>query len=348
MDVSRDLHDPEAIARAGPELLSLALIDARNALLRALAPFEAAAAPDEALHLAGHVGWRQEHEIGRNLQRRRGAAADAAHARLASIEPHADRWWGDGGAGSGLAPDLPGFEGTRAYLMQTLETTLELLGQEPADDAAALHFYRDALAFEDAACEALAALADALGCPGPWAPMPVRAARAPVAFVGRRDGPDFEIDAQAVDWAAYAEFVLDGGYDEARWWRPEGWAWLQRDGRRGPRSVVQLRGGVLLRRFGATHRVPPGQAALHLAWHEADAWCRWAGRRLPTAEEWTLAARAASARGIAWGDVREWTAGGAQCGASWLTPARVRYALCRLDAAPDDDRGFVGFRSCAI
>lgn len=340
------LHRPEAIAQAGPELLSLALIDARNALLRALSAFEAMAAPDDALRLAGHVGWRQEHEIGRNLQRRQGAGADVTHTRLASIEPHADRWWGE--AEGAAAPDLPGFEPTRAYLMQTLETTLELLAQEPQGDGRALHFYREALAREDAACEALAALADASGCPGAWPPMPVRAARAPVAFVGRRDGPDFEIDAQAASWAQFAEFVLDGGYDEPHWWRPEGWAWVQRTQRRCPRQVEQLRQGVLLHRFGRTHRVPPAQAAVHLAWHEADAWCRWAGRRLPSAREWALAAHEGAARGFAWGDVWEWTAGGAQCGASWLTPSRGRHALARRDAPADDDRGFVGFRSCAL
>ena len=41
------------------------------------------------------------------------------------------------------------------------------------------------------------------------------------------DVPEFEIDAQAVSWAQFVEFVDDGGYDEPEYWLPEGWAWLQ-------------------------------------------------------------------------------------------------------------------------
>src|SRR5438445_113265 len=53
--------------------------------------------------------------------------------------------------------------------------------------------------------------------------------------------PEFEIDAQAVSWAQYGEFVEDGGYDEARHWSPAGWAWVQAEGRRTPRYVDQMR-----------------------------------------------------------------------------------------------------------
>jgi hypothetical protein len=62
--------------------------------------------------------------------------------------------------------------------------------------------------------------------------------------------PEFEIDSQVVTWAQYAEFVEDGGYDDARWWSTAGWQWVQRTGRRVPRYVDQLRQGVLQRRFG--------------------------------------------------------------------------------------------------
>ena len=176
--------------------------------------------------------------------------------------------------------------------------------------------------------------------------------------------PEFEIDAQPVTWQQFAEFVQDGGYDEPQFWSEAGAAWLQAQGRRTPRDVEQLRHGVLLQRFGQLVRAPAGEAASMLAWHEADAWCRWAGRRLPTEVEWELAASRGASRGVIWGDVPEWTAGRArawpggpvvadapllrvQRGVAWLEPRRLAHAKARRFVAAEDDEGFAGFRSCS-
>ena len=122
------------------------------------------------------------------------------------------------------------------------------------------------------------------------------------------DVPEFEIDAQAVTWAQYGEFVEDGGYDEPAHWSEAGWAWLAREARRTPRHVDQMRHGVLQRRFGVLARVAAAQPAVHVSWYEADAWCRWAGRRLPSEVEWEAAAHQGATRGFRWGEVHEWTA----------------------------------------
>ena len=113
--------------------------------------------------------------------------------------------------------------------------------------------------------------------------------------------PEFEIDAQPVSWSQFVEFVDDGGYDRQELWHPEGWAWLQdaeaSGGRRGPRHVEQIgvarfggAGAVLQMRFGQPVRLAGHHPATHVSWWEADAWCRWAGRRLPDEVEWELAA----------------------------------------------------------
>ena len=145
------LHDAQAMRHADADQLSLALIAARNQTLRWLSLFESAgdvAAPTPHAHfeparwLAGHAGWWQERWIARNVQRSRGAQGDATRAPLASIEPDADRWWDP----LACPPDqrwsllLPDFEATRAYMVDTLETTLELLAAAAADDTACITF----------------------------------------------------------------------------------------------------------------------------------------------------------------------------------------------------------------
>ena len=181
-----------------------------------------------------------------------------------------------------------------------------------------------------------------------------------------------EVDAQALSWARYAEFVADGGYDDAQWWSTEGWAWVQAEGRRAPRYVEQMRQGVLVQRQGQMQRIGAAQAAVHVSRHEAQAWCRWAGRRLPTEPEWELAALTGASRGFVFGDVFEWTGGsarpwpggdgslpgfaampepgrcGVQRGASWMTRARCKHPRARRFAAPHRDEMFCGFRSCAL
>ena len=387
-------------------LLSLALMDARNHSLRWIAACERAlrepplAVPElpelnPPLWELGHIGWFQEYWIGRNVQRQRGSHCDPTTPKLASILPDADRWYDSGNVphNTRWQLDLPGLQDTKQYLVHTLETTLELLEAAPDEDDA-LYFYRLALFHEDMHAEAFAMLSQTLGFDaGLLAPLATMNGREPLLFPATRwtlgsEGagfvfdnekwahdiavPEFEIDAQAVTWAQYSEFVEDGGYDERRFWSDEGWAWVQREGRRTPRHVDQMRQGVLLRRNGKMMRVPLSQPVMHVSWYEADAWCRWTGRRLPAEVEWEAAAHQGQSRGFRWGDVWEWTASTFRPypgfsadpyrdysqpwfgthkvlrGASFATRSRIRHAKYRNFYLPQRDDMFCGFRSCAI
>ena len=350
----------------------------------------------------GHIGWFAEWWTCRNPHRHLGHRADAAATRLQSIEPRADSWWNSSVVAhpDRWTLDLPDLAGTKQYLLDSLESSLELLAQTPEEDNA-LYFYRLALFHEDMHGEALIYMAQTLGVPlglslpggvDLSAPMLIPAARWQMGSPGdtgfsfdNERGmhevavPEFEIDAQAVSWAQFVEFVDDGGYDRAALWQPQGWQWLQvkaaLEGRRGPRYVEQIGGSggaVRQTRFGAVRHMSGSQPVTHVTWWEADAWCRWAGRRLPAEVEWELAAHTAQRRGFRWGDVWEWTGTSFRPypgfapdpyvdysepwfgthkvlrGASFATHARMRNLKYRNFYRPERDDIFCGFRSCTL
>lgn len=419
---ARPGHD--TLRTAGPDVLSLAFMEARNRTLAWVAAFEAAGAegPDEGVmaggeghdrvaeaaadalvHTLGRIAWFQERWVARNVHRDRGRRGDPHALRLASARSGSDAVFDPpersaadrAAAATALFGDL---QGARDYAAETLDLTLDLLGRvdlarDDSDDLLAP--FRAALWHEAAHDERFAVRAQTrdLGLvaaepggmvagPAPRPPLEVPATRwrtgsEPPGDVSDDQHPPevvaipgFEIDAQPVSWAQFAEFVEDGGYDEPAHWSLEGWAWCRRHERRTPRHVEQMRHGVLQRRFGRTLRVPPQGACVHVTLHEAEAWCRWAGRRLPGEVEWEAAAHQAASRGFRWGQVREWTASTwrapdgyvpapwredadalgrdrAVRGASFATAAAVTSARLRDHAPATHDAGFVGFRSCA-
>ena len=405
--------DAADLRRAGREVLSLALMDARNRTLQLFSHYAQALADtgfavprlpelNPPLWELGHIGWFQERWIGRNLQRHQGPRCDPAAAPLGSVQPQADRWWHSGQVShdSRWALDLPALADIKAYLLVTLESTLDLLAKTPDEDDA-LYFYRLALFHEDMHGEALIYMAQTLGLPLRL-PLPAAApVREPLwvpatrwrlgldagqgfTFDNERPAlevavPAFEIDAQPVTWAQFTEFVADGAYDRPELWQPAGWSWLQARGQRAPRHVEQIgvarsgsAGAVLQMHFGQTLRRGADQPAMHLSWWEAEAWCRWAGRRLPTEVEWELAAHTAGLRGFRWGEVWEWTGSTffgypgftadpyrdysepwfgthkVLRGASFATHARMKNPKYRNYFLPGRDDMFCGFRSCAL
>jgi len=104
------------------------------------------------------------------------------------------------------------------------------------------------------------------------------------------DVASYLIDTVPVSNAAYRAFVEAGGYDDERLWSEAGWGWRCRSGKRAPAFWLREGGTWLRRRFACVEPLPDEEPVQHVCWFEADAYARWAGRRLPTEAEWEKAA----------------------------------------------------------
>jgi len=116
----------------------------------------------------------------------------------------------------------------------------------------------------------------------------------------------YSIDRFPVTCGQYAAFVDDGGYRRAELWSREGWAWRSDAGVEAPKHWEREGGAWWTSRFGERVPVDMRTPVMHVCWHEAQAYCRWAGRRLPTEQEWEVAATwdpaAQRKRRHPWGD----------------------------------------------
>ena len=125
--------------------------------------------------------------------------------------------------------------------------------------------------------------------------------------------PAFRIDRALVTNGRYLAFIDDGGYMRRELWAEAGWKWLRevaaqapahwRRPRRGSAAAARDWEAVVFGRLTPLH---PDAPVVHVSWHEADAFARWTGGRLPTEAEWEKAALWDPARGGArrhpWGN----------------------------------------------
>lgn len=142
--------------------------------------------------------------------------------------------------------------------------------------------------------------------------------------------PPFKLASRAVTNGEYAAFIEDGGYKTPELWLSDGWGVVEREGWTAPlywRRAIEGDEESDWIAFGlrGAQPVDPDAPVAHVSFYEAEAFARWAGKRLPTEAEWEIAAasqiegnlletgnlrpRPAEAAGLAqmWGDVWEWT-----------------------------------------
>jgi iron(II)-dependent oxidoreductase len=116
----------------------------------------------------------------------------------------------------------------------------------------------------------------------------------------------FWIGAAPVTNAEYVRFIEAGGYDEPAHWGEAGWKWIKEQNITAPQFWSKGADGWTVRRMDQVQPLRPDEPVCHVCWHEADAYCRWAGGRLPTEHEWEAAASwdpaTGTKRAYPWGD----------------------------------------------
>jgi iron(II)-dependent oxidoreductase len=395
------MHDLRTAEQA---ILAAALRDARDYTIRLLDEWAAwsrpvgaeGSAPSHPLQVPvldtinpplwelGHVAWFTEYWC----QRYRGRETPPIESCLRD----ADRWYDSRRVahGSRWQLDLPDWQTTRNYLRETLDSALEALQILPDTDSA-LYFHRLALFHEDMHDEAFRYTRQTLG----WPSVDGLGDLPPVADIELEGGefhmgsPDngrgfvfdnekwahpvlvksFSIASSPTPNSDFLAFVEAGGYREPQWWSAAGRIWLGESGQVAPRYWRRHESGWQQRRFGSWVDLAPAQPVIHLTAHEAEAWCRWAGRRLPSEAEWEFAALHATR--FDWGtQVWEWTASPFEPypgfshdpyaeyaapyfhthrsvrGGSFATRERMRNPRYRNYYEPRRDDIFIGFRSC--
>ena len=387
-------------ARSGNRAdLAAALTDSRRQTLAGFAVYAEAlpalGVPQRAdlnppLWELGHIGWFQEWWTVRNPDVAQGWRADPLAARAAPLLPGADALYDSSTVphDSRWQLPLPDAGATRDYLAAGLEASLAALAAAGPGDVD-LYFHRLALFHEDMHNEAAIYMAHGLGIALPVAaPVPVAprgtwgvtATRHRLGWAGSGFAFDnelagrtvdigaFEIDAAPVSNARFAAFVDAGGYADTRFWSAASRAWGQEQRASAPRFWRRAASTWQQCWFGAWRDLEPDAAATNLNFFEAEAYCAWARRRLPSEAEWELAAL--TLPGLAWGEVWEWTAdpfipypgfvthpyrdysapwfGSRRVlrGASLATHARMRHPRYRNFFTPERNNIFAGFRTC--
>jgi iron(II)-dependent oxidoreductase len=310
----------------------------------------------------GHVAWFQEHWCLRDGGRKDSILPEADRLYDSARVAHDTRW----------SLPLPGLEATHRYLENVLEETLARLARAPEDEslryfvrlatfhedmhAEAFHYTAHTLGYEDAAGGKVPVFGAARDLEVPGGRVTIGARRGEQAFVFDNEKwahpveiAPFRIASAPVTNAQYLEYVEAGG-KAPRYWRKQDGGWLQR-------------------RFDAWVGLRGDEAVRHVDWNEAQAYCRWAGRRLPTEAEWETGA---VREGFEFGAVWEWTATDflpypgfvadpykeysapwfgthkVLRGASFTTPRRLVRPTFRNFYTAERGDVFCGFRTCAL
>jgi iron(II)-dependent oxidoreductase len=282
----------------------------------------------------GHVAWFQERWVLRHANHREPIRSDGDALYDSANVAHDTRW----------DLPLPSRDETLAYITAVRDHVLQHLdGRSPSADQR--YFILLSVFHEDMHTEAFTITRQILSYPAPrfdqdrsvltsGGPLPGDVAIPGGTFpLGARPGEVFIFDNEKwshhveirpfaiarapVTQAEFGAFVEEGGYRRSSFWNEAGWRW--RESLAAEQPVYWRRTsphGWERRHFDRWLPLEPHLPMINVNWYEADAYCRWAGRRLPTEAEWEAAASTAAngpplgspMRRFPWGDEAPTTA----------------------------------------
>lgn len=260
----------------------------------------------------GHVGWFQDRWILQNIDKCPPVSGKADSLYNSFNIPNSERF------------DLyfPPLEETLGYISEVLELIIDRVKNRELTDED-IYFYRLALNHEDMHTETMHHIRHTLDYPPPKLSMEpftedelsiekgfdIHDAQIPggiynlgathdIPFVFDNEKwahpieiEPYQISALPVTVKEYMEFVEAGGYLDASLWGEIGWNWVQENEVKHPAFWKKDSGGVWIKKyFNQDKKLSPYDPMIHVNWFEANAYCKWTDRRLPTEAEWELAA----------------------------------------------------------